>query len=659
MNLFSFISKKRSKLWIFLLCAGIVFFIQFTILQPVIQFRLFDSQDWLYLNIYRSLKFLDPNPFSQVINSWVNIGLHEVSQIYYIGILSDFFGSNYQPYQIANVLLKTAATISLFPLILIIFRNKLMAFLSTLIFGINSATAGSLQIIALGEEFLAVIFLNLFLIMYYYTVSKNSKLLLFLSTLFFLLTFLIATPRMFPLLLLIPLIEVYWLLKNKKLKNLKFSIRRLLLYFIPIILISLFVPTSSSDFQFNNSSFRLLKDILNGNWHNLLDPFVGIGWMLLTNDFWKFFGTLGAETFKSFGSYITFLFSGPFLIFGGLTVILSLILSKKPAKFFLLTFGLYFISLILMFFVANDNYRIFETILKTDNLGRFIVIRDPNVLALDSPEHFIFTKFPTILGIYILIVAFVTFLEWRKNRENRLLQAVWAGSIFSVIFHFPGWVIQGHLINDYSSIHRYFLVPATGISVFLAAILTMLYERRRRGKIFVLLLISAIIFTLLKSNQSAIKQEYLGLNPERIKFVDQQMLHDKFIDKFGDSLGNGDVLFYFDLSSKKLGKSKQYYKEALIVSDIGRWIKLRKENMMFTCMGAFTDLEALKNSIKIVDGQINFVFPGQCDYQDREIGIRRSNETHLYSLENLRAIRLENGEFIDIKEQLIKQLAVF
>lgn len=332
-----------NKFWIFLLCASLVLFIQFTILEPVVQYRLFDMQDWLYLHIYRSFKFLDTNLFSQLINSWIHIGLHETSHIYYIGILSELFGFNYQPYQIANILLKTAATLSFFPLILIIFKNKLLAFLATLLFGINSATAGSLLIIAIGEVFLAVTSLNIFLITYYCAIFKKTKVLYFLSSLFFLLTFLMAPPRMFPLLVLIPLIEVYWLFNTRKLHNLKFSIIRVIIYILPVVLISLPAPVSSCC-PFTSRPLVLLKDIIDGNWHNLLDPFAGIGWTLLTNDFWKFFGGLELETFKNFGEYLTFLFSGPLLIFGSLTLILSLILSKKPSKFFLLTFGLNFIA---------------------------------------------------------------------------------------------------------------------------------------------------------------------------------------------------------------------------------------------------------------------------------------------------------------------------
>jgi len=649
------LKRQSGNLWLFFLCAVVVFFIQFTILQPVIQYRLIDIQDWRYLLIYRSL---DPNPFSQLINFWINMGLHETSAIYHTGILSELFGFNYQAYQIANILFKTAATLSLFPLILTIFRNKWLAFLSTILYGINSATAGPLQVVDTGAEFLALASFNIFLITYYYTIFKKNKMFYFLSSLFFLLAFLLYPPRMFPQLLLVPLFEIYWLLTSRKLKNLKFSIIRVLIYIVPVILISLPAPVSPG-FPHAKQPLILLQEILNGNWHNLLDPFAGIGWTLLTNDFWKFFGKLELETLKNFTYYLKFLFSGPLLIFGSSTLILSLILSKKPSKFFLLTFGLNFIAEILMFFIANDNYRIFESILKTDDLGQFIIIRDPNILALDAPTHFIITKYPTMLGIYILIVAFVAFLEWKKNKENKLLQAVWVGPIFSVIFHFPGWMIQGHLINDYSSIHRYYLVPAMGISLFLAAIITVFYKKMERNtllKTFALLLISVIFFTLFKVNQSAIEREFLGLNPERVKPSDQQMLHNRFIDKFGDSLGNGDVLFYFDLSSKNLGKSMGYYKEALVVPDIGNWIKLRRMKLIFTCMGAFTDLEALKDSIKIVNGQINFAFPGQCDAQDGKIGIRRSNKLHLYKLENLRAFRVENGEFVDIKEQLLKEL---
>ena len=148
----------------------------------------------------------------------------------------------------------------------------------------------------------------------------------------------------------------------------------------------------------------------------------------------EFITALEADTFKSFGSYLSFLSSGPLLIFGGVTAILSLILSKKPIKFFLLTIGINLLAGILMFLIANDNYRIFETILKTDDLGRFVVIRDPNRAALDAPEHFILTKYPTILGIYILIVAFVAFLEWRKNKKNNILFSIFLSVLILIFF---------------------------------------------------------------------------------------------------------------------------------------------------------------------------------------------------------------------------------
>lgn len=654
-----------NKFWIFLLCAGIVFFIQFIILQPVIQYRLFDTQDWMYLNIYKSFKFLDSNPFSQLINSWINIGLHEASQIYYIGILSKIFGFNYQAYQVANILLKTAATLSFFPLILIIFKNKLLAFLSTLLFGINSATAGSLQIIALGEEFLAVTSLNIFLITYYCAIFKKTKMLYFLSSLFFLLTFLMAPPRMFPLLVLIPLIEVYWLFKNQKIKNLKFSVMRVLLHLFPVILIFLSTPVSSSGFQFTNHPFILLKDIIGGNWHNLLDPFAGIGWMLLTNDFWKFFGRLELGTFKNFGEYLTFLFSGPLLIFGSLTLILSLVLSKKPMKFFLLVFSINFVAEILMFFIANDNYRIFESILKTDYLGRFIIISDPNILALDDPIHFIFTKYPTILGIYILIVAFVAFLEWRKNKENRLLQAMWVGPVFSVIFHFPGWIIQGFLINDFNSIHRYFLVPAMGMTVALAAILVLIYEKLKQGKfsrVFAMLVILSVTLVFYQSHKEAIAKEYLGMNPERVSFKDQQKLHEELITNLGNSAKTGDILVYMEIAEDlvNLRRTPQFYKVALVETDFADWLHFRRSEVP-GCIEAIFDKNILRSAIQLRDNELGFVYKGMCLEEDDNIKkVTRVNKVdHFYKTDNFYAIRVKGGQFINIKDEILRELRLF
>lgn len=636
-------------IWIFLLCAVLVIITQFIILQPVLQYQLFNyTEDWPYLIQYH---ILGTDFLTQLIYVWKNFGLHTSAQIFHIGILSNFLGFNYSAYQVANVILKAIATLSFFPLVLVLFKNSKLAFLATILFGVSSATAGSFLWIVKGSEYIGIMFLNIFLITYYYVILKRSKLLLLLSSFLFLIAYLMAPPRMFPQLLLVLLIEIYWLLKNRKISNLKVSLMRTVVYILPVVLISLPAPVSPG-FPFAKQPAILLSNILNGGWHNLLDPFAGIGWTLFTNDYtkdyWWFFGKLNIETLMNFSSFLAYLLEGPFLIFAGLTLILSVILVKKPVKFFLLVFGLNFASEILMFFIANDNFHIIENIVKTDNIG-----------------HFIFTKYPTLMAIYMFTVAFVTFLEWRKNKTNKLLQAMWVGPVFAAIFLWPTWVIMGPLVNDWISVHWYFGIPAMGMTTFLAAILVLIYEKLKYGKlsrIFAILIILSGTLVFYQSHKAAIAKQYLTINPEKVSLKEQQQLHKEFVDNLGKTAEKGDILVYFDIAEDQvnLRRTTQFYKDALVEKGYTDWLHFRRGEVP-GCIEIIFDRNILRFAIQLRDNELGFIYKGRCLEEDDNIKrVVLVNEIdHFYKMDNFYAVRVKDGKFINIKDEILGELRLF
>lgn len=637
------LKKQSANLWLFFLCAVVVFFVHFTLYQPVIQYRLFNiTEDWPFLVFYRSLY---PNPLASVLDVWTNTGLHTTAQIYHIGILSDFLGFNYSAYQIVNVVLKAVGTLSFFPLILVLFKNKKLAFIATILFGMSSATAASFLWVVKGSEYLAIATMNIFLITYYYTIQKNSKKLLFLSGLLILIAYLFAPPRMFPLPMLIPLVEIYWLIKTRKFSNLKYSIIRAIMLTLPIILISKPAPVSS--IPFTSRPPILFKDIINGNWQNLLDPFAGIGWTLFTNDFWNFFGILEIETFKNLGNYLIFMLRGPVIIFGLFTLFLAPILSKNWKRFFILVFGLNFIFEILLFFIASHHFSI------------------PKELVMPyAPGQFLTTKYPSFIGIYIFIIAFACFLEWRKNKEqDNLYKAIWVGPIFSVVFLWPTWIIMGLLINDYSSVHWYFGIPAMGTTLFMAAILVLFYEKFKHKKIaksFVTVIIIGIIFIFYQNHGVAIAKQYLGINPERVSLDDQSTIQGKLIDKLGSSARNGDLLIYLDIAgdSLNLRRTTQYYKEALVVTRFGYWVHFRRSGngvINNGCIDTIADKELLKSIVGLKDGRWVFRYNGYCVDKPAVF----TNKDKIFDdLNNFYAFKLQDGEFIDIKEEILKELKI-
>lgn len=640
--------KKYEIIAGFFICSIVVFFIHFTIYQPILQYRLFIvSEDWPFLVLYRSLY---PNPLARLIEVWTTVGLHTTAQIYHIGILSDFLKLDYSNYQVINVVLKVAATLSFFPLILVLFKNYKLAFLAPILFGISSATAGAFLWIVKGSEYIGIAFLNIFLITYYFVILKKSRWLLLLSSILFLAAYLMAPPRMFPMLLLVPLIEVYWSLRLRNLKNLKFSIMRILIYILPIILISLPAPIAPG-FAFTTQPFVLLRYILSGNWHNLIDPFASIGWTLVTNDFWKFFGKLEMETFKNFGTFLIFLLKGPILIFGALSLAISLVLSKEPAKFFILVFGLNILSEILIFIIASNHLYI------------------PTELVMPySPGHFLATKYPSLVGIYIFIVAFASFLEWRQKRDNNLLKAIWAGPIFSVVFLWPTWIVMGPLVNDYSSVHWYFGIPAMGTTLFMAAILISVYEKfkhRNLSKSFALLGILVIIFIFYQNHGVAIAKQYLGINPQKLSLKDQQLIHQQLISKLGQSAQKGNLLVYFDIieDALNLRRTPEYYREALVLSttNFGYWVHFRRSGTGVIndgCIAGTIDKKKLKSAIQIKNDKLGFEYQGVCVDKNATAGNQAKKIMAFFGLNNFYAFRIENGEFIDIRNETLKELGI-
>ena len=630
------------NVWAFLLCTVVVFITQFVILQPVLQYRLFNiTEDWPYLILYHSL---DLNFWDKLVYVWKTSGLHTSAQVFHIGILSDFLGFNYSAYQLVNVVLKAIGTLSFFPLILVLFKSRKLAFLATILFGISSATAGSFLWVVKGSEYIGIMLMNAFFITYYFVILKNSKKLLLLSSILFLAAFLMAPPRMFPLLLLVPLVEIYWLFKTRQLNNLKYSIFRGIVYILPVILVSLPAPVSSCC-PFASRPAMLFKDIIDGNWHNLLDPFAGIGWTLLTNDFWKFFGKLEYETLTNLKLYLIFLFKGPVLIFGILTILLSRILSNKPWKFFLLVFSFNFMLEILMFILTSNHLYLSENPIKS------------------YPGHFVFTKFPALVGLYIFTVAFACFFEWRNGKEkSNLHMAMWVGPIFSVIFLWPTWVIMGPLINDWISVHWYFAIPAMGTTLMLAAILVLTYEKLKYNELsraIAFIIIGGVLMIYYYSHGVAITKQYLVINPERVNLKDQQKLHGELIKNLGDSTKTGDILVYLEIAEDQvnLRRTPQFYKDALVEKDFGEWLHFRRGEVS-GCIEAIFDRNILLSAIQLRDKELGFIYKGRCLEEDDNIKkvTLVSEIDHFYKMDTFYAVRVTNGEFINVKDEVLGEL---
>lgn len=616
-------------LWIFLLCAAIVILTQFLILQPVIKYSLFTADDWMWLLKFRSLT--DLNFFGKLFFMWTKISIHEGSYAAYIGILGTIFGNNYSAYQYVTVALKIIATLTVFPVILILFKNRLLAFLTTIIYGISSASIGSFYWYMKGGIFAGITLMNLFFISYYFTILRNSRILLLVSSMLIFLSYVTSPTRIFPIFLVVIITEVYCYLRHKSKIDINSSVRVISLLLLPI-LISLSVPVSPGA-RLESIPITILKNVLAGNWFNLLSPLVGMGYSLLTVENMRIFGTFDLSTFANLNDYLVFLFDRSVWIFLFSLIFLACLISKKPVKFIIAAISLNFILDILMFYAAGHHF--------------FIPAQQMQEI---SPSLFLATKAPTLVAIFILVTAFMSFLEWQKEKSNYLLMAVFIGPVFSLIFLVSMWPITGYYLEGYNSLHYYYQIPAIGISLFFAAILSLFYEKFKKSalKFLVLLTVTGIIFSFYSSSSVAINREFLGIYSGRVEIKDQQILHDKLMKKIGIFDKGSNILVYFELPGDP-GLSK-YYKQALFLGSdemFGNFFYWHSKHGP-KCIGHISNRSILESSLSLNNGQWGFVADGRCTYG--------SDKNIFYRMDNFYAYKIDKGEFVDIKDSVLREL---
>lgn len=269
MKNFKNLSAVTSFPVVFILCA----FFNLFFLWPVL-INGFTGDDWQLLYAYKTF---GPDPLGGFLDVWMQKGLHTTIQFFYIGILERIFGFNLPAFQIINLLFKIFASLTLFFAVSKIFKDKLLAAFSAVIFSFIHSSAGAIAYVVKGTEYLGIGLMNLFFAAYYHAVIKNSLRLTILSSLILFLTFMSSPIRFYPLLGLIPLIEIYIILRKRNLNFCLKSAVRLTIFYLPVLFLILPLFGSSS----KSSPLSLSQQINRFNLEKILEPLAGLAYSIL------------------------------------------------------------------------------------------------------------------------------------------------------------------------------------------------------------------------------------------------------------------------------------------------------------------------------------------------------------------------------------------
>lgn len=602
----------------------IIIIIQFILGKKHLEFGFF-IDDWDNLAAY---KMYVQNPILDMLDAWKGLGSHRFAHVYYIGILFEFFKFDYLAYNITNQLLKALSAFSLFPLIYLLFKNKLVAFLTSLLYVIHFSTYGTLDDVSRGEDFLAIIAMNLFLIIFVWASQKHSFNPKVMFSLFFLFlsTAFLAPSRTYPVLLMLPLVELFNFWLNRSSTSLKSILKRLTFLYSPFIILLFISPDSIiAQIGYYKGLWEMLK---NGNFQLLLAPFASFGSNFVANDLYVYFGPPYYQKMERFLSSTLLIM---LTIFIPLYTLIGFLITSSPRRFIIKT-SLNSIFFSILFFMAANRW----------------LHLDLNHRASVDPGTFFI---PALVGLFILSSAIVLFLVWLyEKKRNDFLLGLSLSPIISFLYIFITWVLTD--VNSiFLGVHPYLNIPAIGTSLYLAILFYLIYQKLNSVKLFwikravaPLVLIFCISLFYLISSQ-AIDQYFSYWLKNGFAASDQERMRKAFWKELGQNKYfsyQNPALFYLD---GFLDYNNGMYYENGFVWRIPAYLVVETGKTLPACdlMMYKVDIKELK--VKIVKGK-KFITQTRC------------GSDLVYPIENFYAFKLIDRNVIPNKSEVLKKIGI-
>lgn len=607
----------------------LVAILQYLILKPHLGYA-FADVDWMFLLYFKELSAQYHDPVSHFINAWNKWGVYTY-QVYYIGLIEQFFGSVYKNFQIVTLIFKIVATLSIYPVIYLLTKNKIAAFLTTLIYSISYSSVGVMYTVVTSGLYVAIPVMNLFFAWYIYLITKGKNTIWEILTgfLLFSLTLLLATERMYPLLPTVILIELFWWFRSGFIKTVLFNgAKRLLVLLTPFVIVLLYKPSTATLLS-GNTEVTYHK-FISGNWQVILSPIISLGGLFIPKDYWPIFGT---PMMNNLSQYLGFLMFGPMVIFILLTV-----------------FFIFFLSCKRLIFLA-------DVLVPTTVLSIIVYFLSTHQLYISDAArmHFDFGYvIPALIGCFIISFTFALFREWvRIDKKDRLLISMVGGIVIAGIFIILTWIAADYVLV-FTGIHRYLTIPAIGSCLLIAGLMTKVFNKMEISKFFRPFAFTIFLFLIpLTIFNSKIISDYMKYE---LEFAGTDAAsHIRMKEKFWSFLGNlsesEPSIFYFDESADY---DNGYFDETTIMAGFNYWMQFRGRDIT-------------SNRLTQIPLRSNLICPeprSMCLNKVKSLITFKNGEAGIlfgdvfYKKENFYAFRFINRDIVDIKPEMVKAIGL-
>lgn len=626
-------SKKRFFYLKILALAFLVWVAQILFLNQAVRWGMNGGDDWQLLFYYDVARGYNPTKFFSIANYLGTPYLW--TQLYYLGALKSIFGLNQLIFKEIEILFKVLAAFSSVFLVFKLTKNKLFAFLTIYFFIVFPSTAGVLSHVGLMGGYLSIIFGCIFILLYIQNPKK-----IYLISLFFFLALLACPPRAY-LLLPIPFMVELIRLRNH-FKVITF-LKRLLIFYLPLIL--LMGKSNASWFEPHKEFLMRIKQITDGNLYTISLPFQAISMLFINQTILEEILEIGKRFLPFINPIVSnFLFINFVLLL--ITSCLGVVIKGGKGFYFLIkVMGITLLLQILFY--------LFGVMSLQDNI---IIFKD-----LKGNQYWQESIYPSIyqasLGGYIVSLGIILISEWWKNqRGNKLLVitcAAWVWMVFSQTFLYltNRWWMMIIESND-----RYILLSSIGAVIFTAGIFTLIITSINRLKNLnfkwsLLLMTYLVILVISYKDYKYLDSFYRSWNEgEGGSFYWQDIMYQRFVDKLGQDNLKKSLFLYIERS----GDTR--FNEGSFINPlrVGRMYYDEKGTFLRGYCKLFTDdFNIVKAAYTTKDRKKGFAYNTVCVNPD----IGQREEIVFYTLDNFYAYRIQNKGFIDIKSEILSQLA--
>lgn len=587
---------------------------QLIILEPHLGYG-FSDVDVGFLTSYRKFRQGDLNLIENFWATFKKWGVY-AHQSYYIGFQWELFGldilsyQDFRPYQVTTHVFKTLATLAMFPFVLILSGSSLVAALTVILFAFSYGAVGTMYTIVTSSDYIGVLSMAIFLWVYALMIKGNKSgwWWLGLIGILFVLALYLSTERMYPLIPIVLVTEIFLMWRNRSKESIVNGLKRLGVIFAPVILGLIIHPRIVLHFLLGDTA-SLADRLLAGEWFRLLYPFISLGSLILPNNYWRYLGTLKVD---SFADYLDFFISGPIIIFSISTIVLAFLISKKPIRFFLWTM-IPVVSFGLLTYIIGSQF------------------------GGELDKQFLI---PGLLGGYLISLVLAAFIEWLK-RPDRLLVGLFTAPFFALLYITLTWLAQNIYLLPVGA-HRYLTVPAFGVSLFWGFLITLMFRKLYYANNFTrvisfLPLLMIIPIILIGANE--IRDFFNSQLNNGFGAADKQMMRVQVVNQLDNFKTDRPSLFSFDFNEDH---DNGYYYDNTILASFKQWM-LWTDKVNFNEEIAPDSLwnkpEILPSIIAEKDGKRGFLYAEK-----------------FYEPEYFYAFKLKNKQVIDVTKETLTSL---